>query len=342
MPSYGQLYEYESPNQHGGYSLLWRSGPNLGTNNGTVLEMLDGYALPLRHICYIANASATGTNVVGNNGELLWYNLVNKGTATNPSYYLTCWNNTNVLGLTATGPNTGTTYWQWRPEGGGFGGGPALSNAFVWDGSTGFSINVSIPTPYNARNALANQTGTIRTVRVGDTNGKDGFVIIGTDGQNNELGNVQGQLWCLSLERGQKGKQLWTSSFTPPFASIYTNETVGAMGSGFTMTGIYPEDGVIIFHSTKQLKYWGFDMKTGAQLWESEREPDQNYYSTQVNYYKGYASNISGYGGVVIAYNITTGNTGTSLLQTSAANLPTATTQLTSLQLRRQNLHPHW
>ena len=78
---------------------------------------------------YIANASATGTNVVGNNGELLWYNLANYGTATTPNYYLTCWNNTNVLGETATGPNTGTTYWQWRPEGGGFGGGPALSNA---------------------------------------------------------------------------------------------------------------------------------------------------------------------------------------------------------------------
>ena len=39
----------------------------------------------------------------------------------------------------------------------------------------------------------------------------------------------------------------------------------------------------------------------------------------------------SGYGGVVIAYNITTGNKyGTSPLQTSAVNLPTATTQSTS------------
>ena len=51
MPSYGQLYKYESPNQHGIYPLLWRAGPSLGTANGTVLEMLDGYALPLRHIC---------------------------------------------------------------------------------------------------------------------------------------------------------------------------------------------------------------------------------------------------------------------------------------------------
>ena len=143
LPSYGQIYMYNSPNQHGAYSMLWRSvttgaGTVWGTGNGTVLEMLDGYALPFKHICYIANASTTGTNVVGNNGELLWYNLVNKGTATNPNYYLTCWNNTNVIGETATAPNTGTTYWQWRPEGGGFGGGPAYTNSLVDDGNTGF------------------------------------------------------------------------------------------------------------------------------------------------------------------------------------------------------------
>ncbi len=301
MPSYGQLYKYDSPNQHGIYPLLWRSA-SLGSGNGTSLEMLDGYSLPLRTICYIANASTRGTNVVGNNGELLWYNLVNQGTASNPDYYLTCWNNTNVLGLTATPPNSGTTYWQWRPEGGGFGGGPGLSNAYtyVWDGSTGFSVNASITTPFNTPNAILNQTGTILSVRVGDTNGVGGFVIAGTQGQNNENGNVQGKLWCYSLERGQEGTQLWTSSFTAPYSSIAQNDTT------LRLTGVYTEDGVIIFHSTKQLKYWGYDMKTGAPLWEGAREPDQNYYSTQVNYYKGLLL-TSGYGGVVIAYNITTG-----------------------------------
>ena len=49
-------------------------------------EMLDGYALPLRHICYIANVTAVGTQVIGNNGEILYYNIVNKGTTDNPSY----------------------------------------------------------------------------------------------------------------------------------------------------------------------------------------------------------------------------------------------------------------
>ena len=145
-----------------------------------------------------------------------------------------------------------------------------------------------------------NQNGTIRTVRVGDTNGVGGFVIVGTQGQNNELGDVQGQLWCYSLERGKEGTQLWTTPFSAPYASVAQNDTT------LSLTGVYPEDGIILFHSTKQLKYWGYDMTTGALLWETGREPDQNYYSTQVNYYKGLLL-TTGYGGVCIAYNMTTG-----------------------------------
>jgi uncharacterized membrane protein YkgB len=303
MPSFGQIYNYDSPNQHGGYSFLWRKA-DLGTGNGTVLEMLDGYSLPLRHICYIANCSVSGTNVVGNNGEYLWYNLVNYGTADNPNYYLNCWNNTNVLGLTATGPNTGTTYWQWRPEGGGFGGGPALSNNYIWDGNTGFSFNVSISNPTTTSN-IVNQTGSILAVRIGDENGKGGFVIIGTSGQNNDLGNVQGKLWCLSLERGQEGKQLWTTTYSAPYLPLSYNESSGMFGS-YSLIGVYPEDNVILFHSAKQLKYWAIDMTTGASLWETEREPDENYYSTQTNYYN-HMLLTTGYGGVCIAYDMATG-----------------------------------
>jgi outer membrane protein assembly factor BamB len=312
MPSYGQIYDYESPNQHGGYSMLWRTvttgaGTVWGTGNGTVLEMLDGYALPLRTICYIANATQTGTNVVGPIGEMLWYNLVNYGTTANPTYYLTCWNNTNVAGLTAGNATSGTLYWQWRPEGGGSGtGAAAYQNGRVLDGSTAYSFNVSIPTPTNTPNALANQTGSILTVRVGGENGEDGFIIIGTMGQNNELGDVKGQLWCLSLERGQEGKQLWTTSFSPPYLPTANNETTGSMFATFSLVGVYPEDNVILFHSSKQLKYWAYDMTTGEELWETEPEPDNNYYSTQYNYYN-HMLLTTGYGGVCIAYDMATG-----------------------------------
>jgi outer membrane protein assembly factor BamB len=332
VPNIGQIYNYNSPNQHGAISMLWRtSGVTLppgytsapqqqAVNTGFFFrgtpssnwEMLDGYALPLRHICYIGNVTAVGTQVIGNNGEILYYNTVNYGTTANPQYYLTCWNNTNVAGLTATPPGTGTTYWQWRPEGGASPG-PAYGNGLVFDGSTAWSFNVSIPDIEGPRNSILNQTGTIQCVRVGtDTapgtgfsDNVGGYVIVAASGQNNELGVVQGQVWALSLDRGQEGTQLWTSSFTPPFVSLAQNETVGTFLS-VGLIGIYPEDGVMIFHSTKKLAYYGYDMKTGQELWETPPEPDENYYSTQYNYYNGLFL-TSGYGGVVIAYNITTG-----------------------------------
>ncbi len=333
MPNIGQIYNYASPNQHGGLSYLYRtSGVTLPPGYTSALElpvggggffffapsptweMLDGYALPLRHICYIANVTAVGTQVIGNNGEILYYNVVNKGTTDNPSFYLSCWNNTNVAGLTATPPGSGTSYWQWRPEGGGFGGGPGVSDANVYDGRTAWSFNVSIQNINGPRNAIINQTGAILTVRVGtDTAPSTGFsdnvggyVIVGTAGQNDERGVVPAQLWALSLDRGQEGTQLWTTSFTPPFTSLAQNETLGGFGGSFAMVGVYPEDGVVVYHSTKKLTYYGYDMKTGAQLWTSAPEPDNNYYSTQYNYYNGMFL-TSGYGGVVIAYNITTG-----------------------------------
>ena len=119
MPAFGQIYNYESPNQHGGYSYLWRTSgvtiTNPGGVNGTVWEMLDGYTL--KSICKIANVTSSGTAVYGKDGSILRFNLVNLGTTTNPNYYLQVWNSSAIpselLG------DSGTNYWQWRPGTGG-------------------------------------------------------------------------------------------------------------------------------------------------------------------------------------------------------------------------------
>ena len=42
--SFGSIYNYESPNQHGGFPYLWRtSGVTLGSGNGTVWEIVDAH-----------------------------------------------------------------------------------------------------------------------------------------------------------------------------------------------------------------------------------------------------------------------------------------------------------
>ena len=296
-PSFGQIYNYESPNQHGGYAYLWRTSgvtiANSGGVNGTVWEMLDGYTL--KTICKIANVTSGGTAVYGKDGSILRYNVVNLGTIDKPNCYLQVWNSSAMLSELLG--DSGTNYWQWRPGTGGRG--TLLGGTYVHDGNKGFSLNASIPSIIGPLNSIVNQTGTIRAVREGE------YAIIGTGGQNDERADVQGFLMAVSLEQGKEGTTLWKTTFSAPYAPTANNATI-------TLLSVYPEDNVFICTNTvslggsKYLKYWGFDMKTGQQIWVTDTEPQMNYYSQQINYYNGTLI-TSGYGGVVIAYDIKTG-----------------------------------
>jgi len=304
MPSRAQIYNYESPNQHGGYAYMWKtSGVTLPAGDITEMgketwEMLDAYTG--KSITKIANVSSAmfswftwsivgGVEVYGLDGSIVFYDVKNIGTSAAPNYRLTMWNNTAMISM-LLGP-TGTDAWQWRPEG-----------RSVHDGNNGWSLNVSLATAdvEGPRNTILNQTGTIRAVREGE------YIIVGTQGRNDEDGIVRGKMTAFSLEPGAEGNKLWSTTFTPPYASKLENVTTGLMFGGFSITGVYPEDGVFLFESTKNLKRWGYSLETGEQLWESEPEPQMNYYYMISNYYEGKLFTC-GYSGVILAYNITTG-----------------------------------
>jgi hypothetical protein len=295
-PSFAQIYNYESPNQHGGIPYLWKTS-NVVLPQGCITstglqswEMQDGYTGET--ICLVANVTAGGTAVYGKDGSMLRYNLVNLGTTASPNYYLQVWNSSAIK--TMLQGTSGTNYWSWRP---------AATNEsrqseriysmYVHNGAAAFSLNTSIPTAnmLGPRNPIQNQTGTIRAVREGE------FIIIGTAGLNDNTGTVQGYNVALSLEKGREGTKLWDSTFLPPRAP--SNVTI-------SMTGVYPEDGVILFESAKLLKRWGFDLYTGQQLWESEPESPGNYYGMSDNVYEGKLLTC-GYGGVLLAYDMKTG-----------------------------------
>jgi len=329
VPAFGQIYLYETGNQHGTFAYLYRTSgvtlpqivqvphvqedasynvirtavsttinrtatPYAINATGTLWEMLDAYTM--QTICYIANVSSSGTNVYCKDGSIVYYNAVNIGTTAAPNYRLTVWNSSAG---TMVSSQTGTGYWQWRPAGGTFGGANAylggLAYNYVHDGNVFWSLNVSIPSLLGPTNALLNETATIRAVR------QDEYVIFGTAGRNDERGVVQGWLLALSLEPGKQGTKLWESKFTPPSASQEFNQTV-------SFTGVYPEDGVILFESADMLKRWGYDMKTGVLLWEGEPETQMNYYGMSDNYYKGLLLTYGSLAGTELrAYNITTG-----------------------------------
>jgi outer membrane protein assembly factor BamB len=197
-----------------------------------------------------------------------------------PPYRLTVWNSTQAIWWKGTQQQWddqdwsvffAENYWYWRP----------VTNT-TYDGSHGFFLNVSIP----------NVQGDILAVREGD------FLIGGTEGSNNEDGIVQGNLWCLSLERGQEGTLLWNRTFTPPSSA---GNTSVAMGS------VVPEDGVFLFEDNIRRVRWGYSLDTMELLWgPSDPEHPMNFYGMGEHIYDGKILSW-GYGGELVAYDIKTG-----------------------------------
>jgi hypothetical protein len=186
QPGFGQLYDYESPNQHGiipnGY--LWRS-VNDPRNGGTVWmahDPMDGNFL------FNLTNVPSGTTVYGPLGEILIYQM-NYASRT-----LFLWNNTAAPGeLLGT---SGTNFWQWRPVG-------KNINA-----STAYSWNVTIPDlPGLASPAI------IRVIPddliIGRSTNFAGFVPA-YDTPNPYT------LWAISLKPASRGQLLWIKNYTPP------------------------------------------------------------------------------------------------------------------------------
>ncbi|MCW3996831.1 MAG: PQQ-binding-like beta-propeller repeat protein [Candidatus Bathyarchaeota archaeon] len=328
LPSFGQVYNYESPNQHGGFTYLYRSisssalpeiiqVPNvkqfangsviyMGTGSGvtrsinrtattnqfgTIWEMLDGYTM--QTVCYIANVSSGGTAVYGKDGSILRYSATNYGNTTHPDYRLSVW---NASAGTMVSSQLGTGYWQWRPAGGTFGGTPAYLGAlaynYVHDGNVFWSlINVTIPSLLGARNAISNQTASLSVIK------QDEYAVFTAAGFNNGTHTVPGFVIKISLEPGRVGTQLLRQEFTPP--SSADGETV-------SLTGTYPEDNMICFHKTRTLERFGYSMETGQLVWKSEPETQFMYYGMSSAYFN-HTLYSHGYGGIITAYDVKTG-----------------------------------
>jgi hypothetical protein len=189
--AFGQIYDYESPNQHGGFPYIWDTSSTAGT-----WKMYD--AETGNYICSIANISSTGatrgTRVYGKDGSILYYNLdTNKDL-------LTCWNSSRAIWYREQYQTN--QYWMWRPY---------LN--YTFGAQYGFSLNATIP----------DVQGSLRCVREGE------FIIGGTTGSNNEDGVVKGTLWALSLEEGKEGQLLWTYDFTPPSSAGNLTVSMGTV-----------------------------------------------------------------------------------------------------------------
>ena len=299
--SFGQIYNYDSPNQHGGFPYLWSvDGPEPNT-----WMMFDGFTG--KYICSIGNVSSGGTAVYGKDGSILRYSIA--GTPNPAGFFfpdiapfnLQVWNTSKAI-WEKHGVYSDNEYWLWRPY---------YGNTF--DGNNGFSLNVSIPDDV---------TGSILAVV------EDEYILVGNGGRNSVDGLEPGVITALSLVPGNEGTKLWSRNINPPYDVITGTGAGGIFGWG-VIAGptVDVENKVFYYTSALEQKVWVYDLDSMQLLWETPNGPDWNFYGMSNSIAYGKLFNF-GYGGIINAYDVRTGellwnySSGTVGFETAYENTP--------------------
>ena len=199
--NFGQIYTYDSPNQHGAFAYLWRT-------QGRTWRAYDPFTGEL--VFTIENAGRGTTSyepqnfAFGPKGEVLVYDI-----NTNANW-LALWNNTAIPEL--LGSTTGSGAWQWRPWG------------KTVDGANGYVWNVSIPSGLEG-----NIVFTLEDRIIGST-------LPSGQSMRNEPNRIveSYSMWAISVEPGREGTLLWKKTYTNP-----DPDTILVMGEASLEDGVY-------------------------------------------------------------------------------------------------------
>ena len=259
-PSFGELYCYESPNQHGvipnGY--LWQTVATGTTQTWIAYDGLTG-----NWLFNLTDVPATGTIAYTSQGEIVKY-ILNYNVATK-SGWLALWNWTSAHGVPANsltsngvqlnGPGSGTNYLQFRPVG------------KVINASTAYSWNVTVGDLMGPGNSIipagmaTSQSPTINYVLPGD-------VLFGT------TPNIAPGV--LSLRGTPQPYTVWTINLS----GITTTSTTAPLGwkktydapAGNMTVNLGPLDPVNRVWTTttaEDFQYQGYSLADGSKLWST-------------------------------------------------------------------------
>jgi hypothetical protein len=182
LPTFGQLYDFESPNQHGvvGSGMLWEI---VGTRWNAYDPFTGKWLFSLTSV-------PSGTSITGEDGSIDTYVL------NSTAGWLAMWNNTaaqdELLGT------SGTNQWQWRPIG------------KVIDASNAYSWNISTPSEINfPGSAIVKIVPNDLLLGRGPLAGVGGF---GTPDPYT--------IWAVSLKPETKGQLLWIKNYPAPEGNV--------------------------------------------------------------------------------------------------------------------------
>ena len=320
--SFGQLYDYESPNQHGTTGIyLWTTGTVVGnslvnvtqatssilktsyapgtqnsgqntTQNSGAFSQSGWIAIDPQTGKTLFNETnvPTGTRAYGPSGEWLVYSL-GGSSATNITY-LTQWNNTKLPGNEQPGAVI-----QWIPGNNNYN----MSTAYDWNVTLSQSLT-NTSSPFGAANPA------ILRVFPGDLIFGQSSGLLQTPGTGV---NVQGTpdpytLWAINLNasRGNVGQVMWLKNFAAPAGNITV--TIGVADADTNVVALYYKE---------TMQWTGVDMLTGSVIWgpTASETPAWNFYTGTTGLTNpigmGYGHMyVAGYGGTLRAYNLKTGN----------------------------------
>ncbi|MCW4016558.1 MAG: PQQ-like beta-propeller repeat protein, partial [Candidatus Bathyarchaeota archaeon] len=275
-PTFGQLYDYESLNQHGVVQgVLWQASGSKWI----------GYDAFTGENYYNLTNVPSGTEVYTDEGGIVRY-VLNYGER-----WLALWNSTaHNVGLEGTagyGSGTDSADYQWRPVGKEV----DMSKAYTW--------NVTIP------DLPGDGSPAITAVIPGD-------LILGTSTtwpNFRQAGTPDPwTMWAISdRDDGTRGQLLWIQNYAAPANNI-TRRISG--------THVDAENRVFMVGDDETMQWSGYSLDTGELVWGPTTEPYRafSYYGAVMYMVKtGYPAygNLytQGYGGEVFAYNTLDGTT---------------------------------
>jgi hypothetical protein len=286
VPSFGQLYNYESQNQHGVVAgMLWAV-------TGTTWSAYDAWTGKwLYNITGVPN----GFTAYDNTGAIVRYILsYNKATRTGS---LALWNNTqhnSGLEITTGGANESvaatTEAYQWRPNG------KSIDMSKPYAYSWNVSINADL-------SGLGNPT--IVKVLPGDvilgtsTPQIAGFFAVGVD-----ITPKPYTIWAISDKPGTRGQLLWIKNYTAPTG----------ISRAFMNSPIDTVNRVFFTQDTETFEWIGYSLDTGEMLWGPVKGAtrDFSYYGSglgggQVGFTAYGKLYTQGFGGEICAFDGRTG-----------------------------------
>ncbi len=271
VPSFGYLYAFDTPNQHGILPEGLLIATQTVTGLGTVWRAYD----PSSGVLTTMNITnvPSGTGAIGPQGEILRYAVANIGTNANPNWRLTQWNSSNVLQASGIG-----------------GGLPSISGTGWYSGT----LNASLPSRYDWNMSITPGWGnwTINRASYGN-------IMLLMQGNLGDKGNWYGaNITALNLNpsKGTIGQVLWTKHYDAAPGNVTRS-----------IVAWDPKLGVFIMEDKELMQHYGFSLADGTKLWgPTDPAPDLNYFrqNTYIAYGNMY---FSGYGGILYAYDALTG-----------------------------------